>query len=361
MNRFVRQLLPFGTLTLIIAALSALEPDTFLTAENFSNVFSRSSYSGIIAMGMTAVIISGGIDLSVGSMMALCGMVAGLVMTQNGNVVPTPGLMVLGTLAGIGMGLLCGLLNGSLITLLNLPPFIVTLGTMSAFRGISLVMNNGMMFDVPTYKFLGEGMLPLWQTAEKMVAGSDGTLQRHVLEVLPPWRSPDAAALGSGVQIMPHGIPVNVLIFLSIALAAFFLLRYTPLGRYTYAIGSNRQAAYHAGVNVRRNLIAVYALAGLAVGIGAMIATSRTVSAQPNAGISLELDVIAAVVIGGASLSGGRGTVIGTIIGTLLIIFLRNGCTLLGISTNIQFVVIGAIIIAAVALDQAARAKAETA
>jgi len=317
MNKFARQLLPFGTLTLIIAALSALEPDTFLTAQNFSNVLSRSSYSGIIAMGMTAVIISGGIDLSVGSMMALCGMIAGLIMTLHGEVVPTPGLMVLGTLAGVAMGLVCGLLNGSLITLLNLPPFIVTLGTMSAFRGISYVINKGMMFDVPTYTYLGEGKIA--------------------------------------------DIPVNVLIFLLVVLLAFFILRYTPLGRYTYAIGSNRQAAYHAGVNVNRNLIAIYTLTGLFVGIAALIATSRTVSAQPTAGISLELDVIAAVVIGGASLSGGRGTVIGTIVGTLLISFLRNGCTLLGISTNIQLVVIGAIIIGAVALDQAARAKAETA
>lgn len=317
MNKFVRQLLPFGTLTLIIAVLAALEPDTFLTTQNFSNVLSRSSYSGIIAMGMTAVIISGGIDLSVGSMMALSGMIAGLVMTQNGHVVPTPGLMALGTFVGVGVGLLCGLLNGSLITLLNLPPFIVTLGTMSAFRGLSYVTNNGMMFDTPTYTFLGEGALA--------------------------------------------GIPVNVLIFLVIVLMAFFLLRYTPLGRYTYAIGSNRQAAYHAGVNVKRNLIAVYALTGLLVGIAAMIATSRTVSAQPTAGQSLELDIIAAVVIGGASLSGGRGTVAGTIIGTLLINFLRNGLTLLGISPHIQFVVIGAIIIGAVAVDQAARAKAETA
>jgi ribose/xylose/arabinose/galactoside ABC-type transport system permease subunit len=317
MNKFVRQLLPFGTLTLIIAALAALEPDTFLTMRNFSNVLSRSSYSGIVAMGMTAVIISGGIDLSVGSMMALCGMIAGLIMTLHGNVVPTPGLMVLGTVAGVGMGLVCGLLNGSLITLLNLPPFIVTLGTMSAFRGITYVTNKGMMFDTPTYTFLG----------------------------------------GSTVA----GIPVNVLIFLLIVLIAFFLLRYTPLGRYTYAIGSNRQAAYHAGVNVNRNLIAIYAITGLFVGIAAMIATSRTVSAQPTAGQGLELDVIAAVVIGGASLSGGRGTVVGTIIGTLLINFLRNGLTLLGIATDIQFVVIGAIIIGAVALDQAARAKAETA
>ncbi len=316
MNKFVRQLLPFGTLTLIIAALAALKPDTFLTMENFSNVFSRSSYSGIIAMGMTAIIISGGIDLSVGSMMALAGMVAGFVMTKNGDVAPTAGLMVLGTFVGVLMGVLCGLLNGSLITLLNLPPFIVTLGTMSAFRGLSLVMNNGMMFDAPDYTFLGEGTLA--------------------------------------------GVPVNVLIFLLIALLAFFLLRYTPLGRYTYAIGSNRQAAYHAGVNVNRNLIAIYTIAGLFVGIAAMIATSRTVSAQPNAGQGLELDVIAAVVIGGASLSGGRGTVLGTVVGTLLITFLRNGLTLLGIETNTQFVVIGAIIIAAVAVDQAARAKAET-
>ncbi|HSW01621.1 MAG TPA: ABC transporter permease [Sedimentisphaerales bacterium] len=314
MNRFIRQLLPFGTLILLIAALSALEPDSFLTAENFFNVLSRSSVNGIIAMGMTAVIISGGIDLSVGSMMAASGMVAGLIMTKDGSIVPTPGLMWLGTLAGLATGLACGLLNGGLITRLNLPPFIVTLGTMSAFRGISYVMNDGMMFDVPTYTFLGQSTVA--------------------------------------------SIPVNVLIFLAIALLGFFILRYMPLGRYTYAIGSNRQAAYHAGVNVNRNLLIIYALTGLFVGLAAMIATSRTVSAQPTAGVSLELDVIAAVVIGGASLSGGRGTVVGTIIGTLLISFLRNGLTLLGISTNIQLVVIGAIIIGAVALDQMARAKA---
>ena len=185
---------------------------------------------------------------------------------------------------------------------------------MSAFRGISYVMNDGMMFDVPTYTFLGQSTVA--------------------------------------------GIPVNVLIFLAITLMAFFILRYMPLGRYTYAIGSNRQAAYHAGVNVNRILLVIYTLTGVFVGLAAMIATSRTVSAQPTAGLSLELDIIAAVVIGGASLSGGRGTVVGTIIGTLLISFLRNGLTLLGISTNIQLVVIGAIIIGAVALDQMARAKA---
>jgi len=150
-----------------------------------------------------------------------------------------------------------------------------------------------------------------------------------------------------------------VLIFAVIVAAAGFILRYTRLGRYTYAIGSNREAAFHAGVNVDFNLTAVYTLTGFVVGIAAMIATSRTVTAQPTAGISLELDIIASVVIGGASLAGGRGTVSGTIIGTLLISFLRNGCTLLGISTNVQLVVIGAIIIGAVALDQMARSRAE--
>ena len=316
MNRFIRQLLPFATLTMIVAALSALEPDTFLTAENFLNVLSRSSVNGIIAMGMTAVIISGGIDLSVGSMMAMAGMVGAGVMLKVGGGEPGAGSMVLGTIVGIGAGFLCGLLNGTLITKLKLPPFIVTLGTMSAFRGTSYIINNSKMYDVPSYTLLGQSNL--------------------------------------------FGMPVSVWILALVVLVGFFILKYTPLGRYTYAIGSNREAAFHAGVNVDRNLVAIYSLTGLFVGLAAMIQTSRTISAQPTAGISLELDIIAAVVIGGASLSGGRGTVIGTIVGTLLISFLRNGCTLLGISTNIQLVVIGAIIIGAVALDQVARSKAET-
>ncbi len=202
-----------------------------------------------------------------------------------------------------------------MITRLKLPPFIVTLGTMSAFRGISYVMNDGQPYNVPGYSFLGNG------------------------EVL--------------------GISVSVMLAALIIVLAALVLRYTPLGRYTYAIGSNRQAAFHAGVNVARNLTAIYTLAGLLVGVAAMIATSRTVSAQPTAGISLELDIIAAVVIGGASLSGGRGTITGTVVGTLLISFLRNGCTLVGISTNVQLIVIGVIIIVAVAVDQVAREKAK--
>lgn len=315
MNKLVRQLLPFGSLTLIICILSVLKPDTFLTMENFLNVLRRSSVNGIIAIGMTAVIISAGIDLSVGSMLALAGMVGAYTMILIGGTDPQGGALVVGTIVGVIVGTICGSLNGVLITKLKLQPFIVTLGSMSAFRGVSYVMNNGEPYNVPNYKYLGEGIV--------------------------------------------LGIPISVLIFAAIIAIASFLLKYTRLGRYTYAIGSNREAAFHAGVNVDRNLIYIYTVTGLLVGIAAMIATSRTVSAQPTAGIALELDIIASVVIGGASLAGGRGTITGTIIGTLLISFLRNGCTLLGISTNVQLIVIGAIIIVAVAVDQLARSRAQ--
>jgi ribose transport system permease protein len=329
MSKFVRQLLPFGSLTLIICILAALKPDTFLTMENFMNVLRRSSVNGIIAIGMTSIIISAGIDLSVGSMLALSGMVGAYTMIAVGGSDPQGSAVVVGTVLGIVVGILCGFLNGVLITKLKLQPFIVTLGTMSAFRGISYVMNNGQPYNVPSYKYLGEGIvsLKLW---------------------------PKIWPFSEGIVL---GIPISVIIFVVIIMIAWFLLKYSRLGRYTYAIGSNREAAFHAGVNVDRNLIYIYTFTGLLVGIAAMIATSRTVSAQPTAGIALELDIIAAVVIGGASLAGGRGTITGTIIGTLLISVLRNGCTLLGISTHIQLIVIGMIIILAVAVDQLAQTK----
>ena len=294
---------------LIVCVLAALRPDTFLTFDNFLNVLRRSSVYGIVAIGMTFVIISGGIDLSVGSMLAVCGMIGAWVMETTG--------IVAGTIAGVAAGLLGGLANGLLITKFRLQPFIVTLGTMSFFRGVALVMKDGQPINVPDYKYLGEGVI--------------------------------------------FGAPVSVLIFAAVILVAMFILKYTPLGRYTYAIGSNREAAFHAGVRVEKNLTWIYTIVGLLVGIAAMIQVSRTVSAQPTAGLGVELDVIAAVVIGGASLSGGQGTIMGTIIGTLLISFLRNGCTLLGISTNAQLIVIGMIIVVAVAVDQLAQARTKKA
>ena len=313
--RFVRQLLPFAGLLLVVVVLSLRVPDTFLTLDNFLNVFRRSSVNAILAVGMTAIIISGGIDLSIGSMLALAGMTGAWTMQHFGGDNLTPQVMWLGTFAGIIAGTLAGFLNGALINGLKLPPFILTLGTMSAFRGISYVMNDGQPYNVPAYKFLGDGQV--------------------------------------------FGMSVSVVIAVVIVLIASVILKHTTLGRYTYAIGANRTAALFSGVDVTRNLIVIYTLSGMLVGVAAMIATSRTVSAQPTAGIGLELDIIAAVVIGGASLNGGRGTIVGTIVGTLLISFLRNGCTLLGISTNVQLIVIGIIIIVAVSVDQLARGKSK--
>jgi ribose/xylose/arabinose/galactoside ABC-type transport system permease subunit len=226
---------------------------------------------------------------------------------------PTALVMLAGSFAGIITGFAAGFLNGTLTTRLNLAPFIVTLGTMSVYRGIAYVMNDGQPYNVPAYKYLGQGAI--------------------------------------------LGVPVSVIIFLAVFGIFAFLLRFTRLGRYIYATGSHKDAAFHAGINVNTTTVWVYALTGLLTGLASLIATSRTVSAQPTAGNGAELDIIAAVVIGGASLSGGKGTVTGTLIGTLLIRFLRNGCTLLGISTNVQLIVIGIIIIAAVSLDRFTTSK----
>lgn len=311
MNKFVRELLPFGSLIIIIAVLSLWLPDTFLTLDNFLNVLRRSSVYGIVAVGMTFAIISGGIDLSVGSLLALCGMCAAGTMIGLGGENPSSAMMVLGTFVGLITGAVGGVVSGILITRFRLQPFIATLGTMSLYRGIALVMYDGQPINVSSYRALGEGAL--------------------------------------------FGLPISVVLFLVVIASAGAALTFTRFGRHTYAIGSNVDAAFHAGVRVDRTVMAIYALGGLLTGLAAMIAMSRTVSAQPTAGVGAELDVIAAVVIGGASLSGGRGTVTGTVVGTLLISFLRNGCTLVGVSTNAQLIVIGVVIVLAVALDQFTR------
>lgn len=317
MTKLIREILPFASLILVICVLSAWQPDSFLTLDNFLNVLRRSSVYGIIAVGMTFVIISAGIDLSVGSLLALSGMVAAQSMISLGGPDPTGAALFWGTLVGLCMGTLAGLVNGVAITVLRLQPFIVTLGTMSLFRGIALVMNGGQPLNISSYRYLAEGTV--------------------------------------------MGLPVSVLLFLVVLALAAAALKYTRFGRHAYAIGSNRDAAFHAGVNVNGTLIGIYTLCGFLAGLGGMISASRTVSAQPTGGMGAELDVIAAVVIGGASLSGGRGTITGTVVGTLLISFLRNGCTLVGISTNAQLIVIGVVIIVAVAVDRVTREKAAVA
>ena len=326
MNRFAKQLLPFCSLIFIFSLCTFLEPDSFLSTKNLVDVLCRSSINGIMAAGMTYIIITGGIDLSVGSMLAMCGMIGAASMLffsggtwaniSTGSYIHISLLaMIAGTLVSVLAGAVCGFANGMLITKLKLAPFIVTLGTMSIFRGITYVMNANKPFAVSDYRWLDSGRVA--------------------------------------------GIPSSVILLVIVMAAAGFLLKRTRFGRYTYAIGSNTQTAFHAGINVNKMLVLIYTLTGALVGLASMITVSRASSSQPTAGISLELDIIAACIIGGCAPSGGRGTMLGTVIGTLLIAFIRNGLTLLGISTNLQLVVIGLIIIIAVTADQfATRRKA---
>ena len=326
MNRFTKQLLPFCSLIFIISLCTFLEPDNFLSTQNMLNVLRRSSVNGIMAAGMTYIIITGGIDLSVGSMLAMCGMIGSVSMLffsggtwvniSSGTYIQLSLLaMIAGTLVCVLAGAVCGFANGMLITRLKLAPFIVTLGTMSIFRGISYIMNAGKPFAVQDYTWLDSGSVA--------------------------------------------GIPSSVILLVIVMIAFWFLLKHTRFGRYTYAIGSNVQTAFHAGINVNKTIVWIYTLTGALVGLASMITVARASTAQPTAGISLELDIIAACIIGGCAPSGGRGTMVGTVIGTLLISFLRNGLTLLDISTNVQLVVIGLIIIVAVTADQfATRRKA---
>jgi ribose/xylose/arabinose/galactoside ABC-type transport system permease subunit len=339
MNKFTKKLLPFCSLIFIISLWTFLEPDTFFTIRNFENVLTRSSINGIMAAGMTYVIIAGGIDLSVGSMLAMCGMLGSVAMlamagaswpeiASGKGIELDTAVMIGGTLVSIIAGAFCGFINGKLITKLKLAPFIVTLGTMSIFRGISYLMNDGKPFAVSAYSWLDVGRLRI-----------------PIIEQI-PYIGPYIGKYAS--------IPSSVVLLAMILVAAGFMLKFTPFGRYTYAIGSNSETAFHAGVNVNKVLVSIYTLTGAFVGLAAMITTSRASTAQPTAGMGLELDIIAAVIIGGCSPSGGKGTLLGTVIGTFLISFLRNGLTISGLSANVQLIVIGAIIVSAVAADNIA-------
>lgn len=247
MNKFAKQLLPFCSLIFIFSLWTFLVPNEFLTMTNLTNVLSRSSVNLIMAAGMTFVIITAGIDLSVGTMMGMCGMVGAWAMlsfsgatweqiSTASNVDLTAGAVFGGILVSILVGALVGALNGTLITRLKLAPFIVTLGAMSIFRGVSLLMNDGKPMPVSSF-----------------------------------------TALDTGKFI---GIPLAVILLVLVLLATGFILKYTRFGRYTYAIGSSAETAFHAGVNVNRMLVCVYSLTGALVGLAAMITTSRASSAH---------------------------------------------------------------------------------
>jgi ribose/xylose/arabinose/galactoside ABC-type transport system permease subunit len=289
-------------LVVLCLVLSFLSP-YFLTVNNFFNVLLQASINLIVAVGMTFVITSAGIDLSVGSIVAVAGMVMADVMARKWGL---PAAVTLALLAGTT----AGALNGVLITRLRLPPFIVTLGTMSILRGVALIYNEGK----PIYG--------LAQRELRVVSGDIGP------------------------------IPIPVIIALVVALLAHLVLRHTTIGEYTTAIGGNEETARLSGINVPRYKIVIYSISGLMCGLAGIILTARLSAAEPIAGVMYELDAIAATVMGGTSLMGGEGTIFGTIIGALLMSVLRNGLNLLNIQSYYQQVIIGSVIILAVAVDK---------
>lgn len=276
---------------------------TFLHWSNISQVIRALSFIAIMTVGQSVVIIAGGIDLSVGSVLGLSAVVTALLLNQNFGI-------LLSLTAGILAGLACGVLNGALITKAKLPPFIATLGMMSVARGLAFALTGG-----------------------------------ETIRNLPP----EFLAMGQNSLL---GIPIPIVIMILFALVIGTLLRTTRWGRYVYAIGGNEEAALYSGVSVDNVKLMVYGLCGLAAGIAGVLFTSRFGVGQSTSGLGYELDVIAAAVIGGISLSGGRGTILGAIIGSLLMGILRNGLVLLNVSAYWQQVAIGVVIILAVVLDR---------
>ncbi len=287
---------------LVCAILTILSP-FFLTTSNLMNVVRQSSIIGIMAVGVTFVILSGGIDLSVGSVMAVSGMIAAGSL-QGGS------SMFVAILVALAVGIAAGLVNGVLVTKAGITPFVVTLGMMSIARGVTLIYSDGYPISgfSPAFRFIGGGAI--------------------------------------------MGLPFPVIMLLAVVVIAWFVLTQTRLGRYTYAIGGNEETVKLSGINSDFYKTMMYVISGATAGISALILTSRLNSAGPTAGLTYELTVIAAVVIGGTSLTGGRGSVWGSLVGALLIAVINNGMNLLGISPYYQELARGVIIIAAVYIDR---------
>ena len=291
---------------IILMAVITIINSNFLTANNLLNLLLQVTSNALIAFGMTFVILTGGIDLSVGSILALSSaLTAGLL----GSGMP----VTLAILISLIMGCILGMMNGLLISYGKLAPFIVTLATMTIFRGATLVYTNGNpitkgLSDTFLFQFLGQGYIV--------------------------------------------GIPFPVIIMFIVFIVLYVLLHKTAFGKSVYAIGGNEKAAYISGVKINKVKIIIYSISGIMASISGLIITSRLSSAQPTAGASYEMDAIAAVVLGGTSLSGGKGRILGTLIGALIIGVLNNGLNIIGVSAFWQQVVKGVVILIAVLIDR---------
>jgi D-xylose transport system permease protein len=367
------QLQPF-TLVFALAVVWILAAyftgGVFLEARNFSNLMRQMAVTGILSIGMLMVIVSSRIDLSVGSMVGFTGMVAALVQSSARH-----GL-VDSILAAILLGVFVGVLQGALVAYVEIPAFIVTLGGLLAWRGATKGISSGetIPLRVARLQALGQEYLSP-ATGAAIAIAAIAALSWLVFRrnrarrrlSLPSWSAvqvalrillPSALIIALTVGLNSYaGVPIPVLIFLMIALLGAFVMRNTVFGRYLYAIGGNADAARLSGINLRRQVLIVFALMGLLSAIAGILYTARVGSASPDAGLLLELDAIAACVIGGASLMGGRGTVLGACLGALLMASLDNSMSLRNVPDFIQDIVKGGILVAAVGIDVVSRRR----
>nr|BAH90604.1 ABC suger transport system, permease protein [uncultured bacterium] len=302
-ERFHIRLESLVVLLVLVLAMSVLSP-YFLSVSNFMNIFLATATIGVLAIAATYVLGSGGLDLSLGSVMGFAGVVGAWVAVEAG--LPTP----IAVLATVGAGALAGFVNGLIITRAFVPAFIVTLGMLGIARGLALVINNGAaIYGLPaSMVYLGQGR--------------------------------------------PLGIPMPVIIFIGTAVVMHILLAYTRYGRHTLAIGDNENAAKTAGINVARHRLSLYTLSGALAGLAGLIFATRVNAGDPTAGLTYELTAITAAIIGGTNLFGGRASILGTMIGALIMGVLQNGLNLLAVQSYYQQMAIGAVLILAVFIDQ---------
>ena len=312
MRSQLQQLLALATLVVMVVAFSVASP-FFFTSDNLIGILTAATVTGILALGTTFVIVSGGIDLSLGTGMILCGVMSGVFLTYWGW--PT----WLGVIGVILFGALLGTINGFNTAVLRIPPFIATLGMMLIAQGLSLVVSGTKPIYFPNH--------------------------------------PDFQDLMNLSIIPGQRFPLGVGIYVALIAIAIVVLSRTLVGRYAFSMGSNEEATELSGLNVRRWKVIIYSIQGLFVGLAGVLAASRLSSAQPTGGLGLELDAIAAVVIGGTSLQGGRGSMVGTVIGTLIVAVLTNGLRIIAVPQEWQSVVIGCVILVAVYLDMLRRRK----
>jgi len=339
----------------------------FLGATNFSKLLQQTAVTGVLAVGMLMVIVSGNIDLSIGAVVGLAGGIAA--MTQGWGLVPC-------LLIAILVGLAIGALQGSLVAYINIPSFIVTLGGLQAWRGVILKLTKGATIPVelPLFRSLGRDVIPrqvgfaLAVIAIVLIIFTNmrrnRARQRHGLQAVSV-ASTVARILVPSLVIagfiflmnQAGGIPIPVIVLLVVALGGAFLTANTTFGRYLYAIGGNPDAARLSGINLKRYILAAFCLMGALAGVASILHTARVGSASPDAGTLMELDAIASCVIGGTSLMGGRGTVFGAVLGALILSSLDNGMSLLNVENWAQYVVKGGVLVAAVGVDMFGRRK----